>query len=104
MGILNILGDLKPKYQQYFQNPENEITKPELTLEGHHAELFYSTSSKCQVSNTDCQETMSLAMWMKNDITKLTTTSTGSSSRGNVHSYCIVYRSDTKTKNDISMI
>ena len=72
-------------YQEYFQNPSDEITDPDLTLEGHHKELSLDTISTCGANNSDCQEKLSLSMWMKNDVPKYSKETPSSSRRGIFH-------------------
>ena len=83
------LGDLKPKHQQYFQNPTK--TNIHTGVEGRHTELFYNTSSRCGVNNNDCQEKLSLAMWIKNDLSKYKQDTASTSREGNYSSYQDAY-------------
>ncbi len=85
LTCISYLGDLKPKHLKYFQNPAKENAGPGLSFEGHHTEFLYNTSSRCGVNNTDCEEKLSLAMWMKNDVSKYTKEKASSSRRGNLY-------------------
>ncbi|XP_028392900.1 uncharacterized protein LOC114517402 [Dendronephthya gigantea] len=70
---------LKPKVQEYFQNPSEGIAGTEMSLEGRHTQFLYNINSSCGSNNTECREKLSLGFWMKNDVPKYTQMTTSMS-------------------------
>ena len=59
------------EFHKYYMPVEDTNNTSELSIAGRHSLLLHNLTPRCGFNNTNCQPGLSLAMWMKADMSRV---------------------------------